>query len=209
MARNKARPGRTVTVFFIGLAVAYGLVALIGTWKPALGLDLEGGTQIVLTAKGNVSKDNLNEAADIIDSRVNGSGVSEATVTTQGGNQIVVQVPGATQDNLVQTVDTSGAAAVPPGRAGAAEHHHDAAAVVGSSTSPGAGVTKPATAEGLVQPRALGQEPPAGAPRQGQGREGRDAAKAKATSSPSSEPQLEPVDGTGQRWQRARPRPAR
>ena len=105
MARNKARPGRTVTVFFIGLAVCYGLVALIGTWKPALGLDLEGGTQIVLTAKGNVSKDNLNEAAGIIDSRVNGSGVSEATVTTQGGNQVVVQVPGATQDNLVQIVE--------------------------------------------------------------------------------------------------------
>ena len=104
MARNKARPGRTVTVFFIGLALAYGLVALIGTWKPALGLDLEGGTQIVLTAKGNVSKDNLNEAADIIDSRVNGSGVTEATVNTQGNNQIVVQVPGATQDNLVETV---------------------------------------------------------------------------------------------------------
>ena len=52
MARNSARPGRTVAVFFIGLAVAYGLVALVGTWKPALGLDLEGGTQITLTANG-------------------------------------------------------------------------------------------------------------------------------------------------------------
>ena len=59
MARTSARPGRTVTVFFIGLAVAYGLVALIGTWKPALGLDLQGGTQITLTAKGSVSKGNL------------------------------------------------------------------------------------------------------------------------------------------------------
>ena len=53
MARKSARPGRTVTVFFLGLAVAYGLVALGGTWKPALGLDLEGGTQITLTAKGS------------------------------------------------------------------------------------------------------------------------------------------------------------
>jgi preprotein translocase subunit SecD len=104
MARNKARPGRTVAVFFIGLAVAYGLVALIGTWQPALGLDLEGGTQIQLTAKGDVTKDNLNEAADIIDARVNGSGVSEAEVTTQGSNMIVVQIPGNTQNSLVQTV---------------------------------------------------------------------------------------------------------
>jgi preprotein translocase subunit SecD len=104
MARNSARPGRTVTVFFIGLAVAYGLVALIGTWKPALGLDLEGGTQIQLTAKGSVTKDNLNEAANIIDERVNGSGVSEAEVTTQGSNMIVVQIPGDSKSNLVQTV---------------------------------------------------------------------------------------------------------
>jgi preprotein translocase subunit SecD len=104
MARTSARPGRTVTVFFVGLAVAFGLVALIGTWKPALGLDLQGGTQITLTAKGNVSRDNLNEAANIIDSRVNGSGVSEATVNTQGSNQIVVQIPGNTSNSLIQTV---------------------------------------------------------------------------------------------------------
>jgi preprotein translocase subunit SecD len=104
MARNSARPVRTVSVFFILLAVAFGLVALIGTWKPALGLDLRGGTQIQLTAKGNVSKDNLNEAANIIDERVNGSGVAEAEVTTQGSNMIVVQIPGNTQNSLVQTV---------------------------------------------------------------------------------------------------------
>src|ERR687888_253853 len=104
MARTSARPGRTVTVFFLGLAIAYGVVALIGTWKPALGLDLEGGTQITLTASGNVAKDQLDEAANIIDQRVNGSGVSEASVNTQGSNQIVVSVPGNTSNSLIQTV---------------------------------------------------------------------------------------------------------
>ncbi len=104
MARSSARPGRTVTVFFLGLAIAYALVALIGTWKPALGLDLEGGTQITLTANGSVDKDKLRQAADIIDERVNGSGVTEAEVTTQGSNEIVVQVPGSAKNNLVQTV---------------------------------------------------------------------------------------------------------
>src|SRR3954447_2344196 len=104
MARNSARPGRTVAMFFIGLAVAYALVALVGTWKPALGLDLEGGTQITLTADGSVTSENLDQAADIINARVNGSGVSEAEVTTQGNDEIVVQIPGSTNDNLVQTV---------------------------------------------------------------------------------------------------------
>src|SRR5919107_1473469 len=104
MARNTTRAGRTVAVFFIGLAVAYGVVALVGTWKPALGLDLEGGTQITLTADGDVTSENLDQAADIINARVNGSGVSEAEVTTQGNNEIVVQVPGSTKSSLVQTV---------------------------------------------------------------------------------------------------------
>jgi preprotein translocase subunit SecD len=104
MARNSARPGRTVTVFFLGLAIAYALVALIGTWKPALGLDLEGGTQITLTTKGAVKSDTLQQAADIIDARVNGSGVSEASVNTQGNNEIVVQVPGNNKNSLVKTV---------------------------------------------------------------------------------------------------------
>jgi preprotein translocase subunit SecD len=142
MARTSARPGRTVTVFFIGLAVAFGLVALIGTWKPALGLDLQGGTQITLTAKGSVSKDNLNEAANIIDSRVNGSGVTEASVTTQGSNQIVVQIPGSTNNSLIQTVVRQAqlrfrlVAQVP-------QTSTPSAPLPSSSASPGSGVTLP------------------------------------------------------------------
>ena len=39
-------PGAPSSVFFLGLAIAFGLVALAGTWKPELGLDLQGGTSI-------------------------------------------------------------------------------------------------------------------------------------------------------------------
>ena len=74
MARKTARPGRTLGVFFLGLAIAFGLVALAGTWKPELGLDLQGGTSIRLTPKGNPSSESLNEARKIVDQRVNGSG---------------------------------------------------------------------------------------------------------------------------------------
>ena len=104
MARKTARPGRTLVVFFLGLAIAYGLVALGGTWKPELGLDLQGGTRITLIAKGNPSADNLKEAAGIIDQRVNGSGVSEAEVTTQSSNHVVVEIPGKSRRDLVDTV---------------------------------------------------------------------------------------------------------
>ncbi|MGZ5404371.1 MAG: protein translocase subunit SecD [Nocardioides sp.] len=104
MAR-RPRPSRTLLGFFIGLAVAYGLVALAGTWTPTLGLDLQGGTRITLIAEGEPSEDNLVEAAQIIDQRVNGSGVSEAEVTTQGDQFVVVEVPGETQRDLVATVE--------------------------------------------------------------------------------------------------------
>ena len=65
MARKTYRPGRTLVTFLVGLAVAYGLVALAGNWKPELGLDLQGGTRITLIAKGNPTADSLEEARGI------------------------------------------------------------------------------------------------------------------------------------------------
>lgn len=104
MARKTARPGRTLVVFFLGLAIAFGLVALGGSWKPELGLDLQGGTSIRLTPKGNPSTESLNEARKIIDQRVNGSGVTEAEVTVQGNRFIVVEIPGQSRRDLLETV---------------------------------------------------------------------------------------------------------
>ena len=105
MAKKQQRPGRTLIVFFVGVAISFGLVALTGTWTPQLGLDLEGGTRITLQAKGNPSQENLDEARDIIDNRVNGSGVAEAAVTTQGGGIISVEIPGDQRRDLIDTVE--------------------------------------------------------------------------------------------------------
>ena len=101
---QRRRPARTLLGFFIGLPVAYGLVALAGTWTPTLGLDLQGGTRITLIAEDSPSEANLTEAAEIIDQRVNGSGVSEAEVTTQGNEFVVVEIPGQSRRDLVDTV---------------------------------------------------------------------------------------------------------
>lgn len=106
MAKNSAQqPVRTLVVFFLAMGVLFGLVALAGAWKPKLGLDLQGGTRITLTAKGDVSQESLDEAANIIDQRVNGSGVSEAEVTTQGQRYINVEIPGKSRRDLVETVE--------------------------------------------------------------------------------------------------------
>ena len=107
MANKTSRPGRTLLIFALCVGVWYGLAALGGTWKPRLGLDLQGGTRITLTAVGqkNPTTTQLNEAADIINNRVNGSGVSESSVTTQGGKNIIVEIPGKNRKDLVAAVE--------------------------------------------------------------------------------------------------------
>lgn len=101
MAARRLRPGRTLVIFFLGVAVLFGLVALAGSWKPQLGLDLQGGTRISLKAaegQESPSEENLEEARRIIEQRVNGGGVTEAEVTTQGGDRVVVEVPGDSEN---------------------------------------------------------------------------------------------------------------
>ena len=113
---NRARPGRTLALFLAAIVALYGLVALIGVtadkgddspWHPKLGLDLEGGTRITFQAKadsGGVTTEKLDQARSIIDQRVNASGVAEAEVTTQGGDQIIVEIPGEKRANIVDEV---------------------------------------------------------------------------------------------------------
>jgi preprotein translocase subunit SecD len=126
VARKAAHPGRRLIIFAVVVAALYGGVALGGVWKPKLGLDLQGGTRITLeastTSGDKVTPQNLEEARGIIDQRVNGSGVAEAEVGTQGGNNIVVEIPGQSRQDLVNTVKQTAqlrfrlVAAVAPGQ---------------------------------------------------------------------------------------------
>ncbi|MGN6783009.1 MAG: protein translocase subunit SecD [Marmoricola sp.] len=104
MAKKPFHAGRTLIVFVLAVAVLYGLAALGGTWAPRLGLDLQGGTRITLIASGTPSATKLKQAANIINQRVNGSGVTEATVSTQGNRNIVVEIPGQNRQDLVDAV---------------------------------------------------------------------------------------------------------
>jgi preprotein translocase subunit SecD len=107
-ATNAPRPWRSLGVLALLLAVMYGTMALLGEWTPRLGLDLRGGTSVTLSATtpdgSDPTPESMRQALDIIRSRVNGSGVAEAEITTQGATNIVVQVPGVGQDELVRLV---------------------------------------------------------------------------------------------------------
>jgi protein-export membrane protein SecD len=66
--------------------------------KTRLGLDLQGGLQVVFTAKTADGKAptsaQLDQAVGILDRRVNGLGVTESQIQRQGSDQISVALPG-------------------------------------------------------------------------------------------------------------------
>lgn len=106
---RRRNPGATLAIFFVIVALMYGIMALAQTWSPRLGLDLRGGTTVTLTAvnkdgSGAVSTDSLEIARNIIQQRVDGLGVGEAQVTTSGDRHIVVAVPNVGGDELVEMV---------------------------------------------------------------------------------------------------------
>jgi preprotein translocase subunit SecD len=105
---NAPRPWRSLGVLGLLLAMMYGTMAMLGEWTSRLGLDLRGGTSVTLSATtpdgSDPTPESMRQALDIIRSRVNGSGVAEAEITTQGATNIVVQVPGVGQDELVRLV---------------------------------------------------------------------------------------------------------
>ncbi|MEU9074805.1 protein translocase subunit SecD [Kitasatospora sp. NPDC048538] len=83
-----------------------------GNTKPRLGIDLAGGTSITLTAKSTdpkaINKSSMDIATGIIERRVNGMGVSEAEVQTQGDDTIIVNIPkGGDRQNAADQVGTT------------------------------------------------------------------------------------------------------
>ncbi|RKN12928.1 protein translocase subunit SecD [Streptomyces radicis] len=106
-----------------------------GHTTPRLGIDLAGGTSITLAAvaeEGNedaINSTNLNTAVSIIERRVNGLGVSEAEVQTQGDRNIIVNIPrGTNEEQAREQVGTTAelgfrpvltmASAAPPAESG-------------------------------------------------------------------------------------------
>lgn len=94
----------TLLVIFVALYTTVAFAGKGSAWlKPKLGLDLQGGAQVILTPKTEAGKaatsDQLSTAVEILRQRVNGAGVSEAEVFTEG-EQIVVQVPGGNREDI-------------------------------------------------------------------------------------------------------------
>ncbi|MFY1671784.1 protein translocase subunit SecD [Plantactinospora sp. WMMB334] len=108
--QGQMRPGRQLAVLGLIFTVLYLLVFFAagakGSWsdrlEPKLGLDLIGGTRMTLEAATEAGEvppaSSLEEARQIIQARVDGRGVAEAEVVTEGNRNIVISVPGQNAD---------------------------------------------------------------------------------------------------------------
>ncbi len=211
MARTYSRPGRSLGVLLGIVAVLYGLIAggalwSNGQWTPKLALDLDGGVEMVLKAvpqagqSGQITATTIEEAVKIIRQRVNGSGVTEAEITTQGTDSIVVTLPGKNIDEATrQSIRKSAAlefrpvlvaqqptvpTPTPTGTpSGSASPSPAASSKASAAASGNPSVTSSANGGGLL---AAGTPTPTGA--------------ASAAASPATSPNPKPTDASDEAW---------
>lgn len=187
------KPGRTLILFLIAMIALVGGMFGAGELTPRLGIDLAGGTTITLKAKSlpgqanAVNETNMNTAVGIIERRVNGLGVQEAEVQTQGSDNIIVNIPKGT--NSQQAREQVGTTAqlyfrpvltLGPGDPSAQQPQPEATPSAGSSESP---KPSPSTSDKPADP------PAAGAPSASETTQGRaltDNLKADATPTPGA-----------------------
>jgi len=105
-----------VVIVLMAAAIAAGIQWSKATATPKLALDLEGGTEIILTpvpeaqTTGQVTSSTISQAIGVIRQRVDASGVSEAQITSQGSGasaKIVVSLPGTPSQDTVNLVTKS------------------------------------------------------------------------------------------------------
>ncbi|WP_406328558.1 protein translocase subunit SecD [Streptomyces sp. NBC_00203] len=192
-ASAQSRPGRSLALILIAIAALTGGMFVSGHPTPRLGIDLAGGTSITLEAKNEpgqpnaINKTNMNTAVDIMNRRVNGLGVSEAEVQTQGDKNIIVNIPkGTNSEQARKQVGTTAKLYFRPvlateasGSAASASPSPSATGSASSSPSSSASTTATdkATSSGSATPSATATS---------QGRAVTDALKADSTPSASS-----------------------
>ncbi|MEU5916681.1 protein translocase subunit SecD [Streptomyces sp. NPDC047141] len=200
-AGGQSRPGRALAIILIAMVALTGGMFWSGHTTPRLGIDLAGGTSITLKAKAEpgqesaVNETNMNTAVGIIERRVNGLGVSEAEVQTQGAENIIVNIPrgtnekqareqvGTTAQLYFRPVLTVAAAAPQPSPSAGSTGSPKPSASASSGTTAGDKSATP-TATGSPQGRALTEALKAPSPTP----TASSSAKPKATGTPQATP---------------------
>ena len=110
---STSRPGRSLTALLLILVALTASIFIQGAGQVRLGLDLRGGTSVVLQPRitagqeGKVTNEAIDQAVSIIRQRVNSLGVAESEVVAQGSGtnrQILISVPGESGERVVELV---------------------------------------------------------------------------------------------------------
>jgi preprotein translocase subunit SecD len=102
----RRRYGLALGAILVLVGGIWGVIAGLG-YRPHLGLDLQGGISVVLTAKGRADPGTIDKAVDIIRSRVDALGVAEPDIARQGNN-VLVQLPGVKeQEKALRIIGTT------------------------------------------------------------------------------------------------------
>lgn len=201
--QKRERPRRTLGFLAVLVIALFGSL-FAGTeltedaaMTPKLALDLEGGTQLILTPKttdgSQVTQEDVQQAISIIRQRVDASGVAEAEITSQGGSNIVVSLPGNPDKETLDLVRRSAQLRFRPVLTVAGPGTIDPAALEESSETPTDGATE--------EPSPAPSEEPATPPTQ----EEIDAAAMKAADTDgdgklSDKPATEPTNSSDLNW---------
>lgn len=100
LARLRQSGLRPLVVLVLVTVGALGGVLGAG-WGPKMGLDLEGGFAVTLQPKDEASEEVLDQAIEVIRSRVDALGVAEPEITRQG-ETIDVSLPGVTDSERAE-----------------------------------------------------------------------------------------------------------
>ncbi|GAA0653363.1 protein translocase subunit SecD [Streptomyces thermocarboxydovorans] len=145
-ASAQSKPWRSLALILIAIVGLTAGMFASGHTTPRLGIDLAGGTSITLRAEPEagqesaINKTNMETAVSIMERRVNGLGVSEAEVQTQGDRNIIVNIPKGT--NSKQAREQVGTTAKLYFRPVIAREAGGAAPTPEASSSPSAGSDK-------------------------------------------------------------------
>ncbi|MEV7137640.1 MULTISPECIES: protein translocase subunit SecD [Streptomyces] len=179
---TQGRPGRTLALILIAIVALTGGMFASGHTTPRLGIDLAGGTSITLQAKNEpgqknaINKTNMDTAVDIMNRRVNGLGVSEAEVQTQGDSNIIVNIPKGTNSEqareqvgttaklyfrpvLVTEVSGADAATPSPSASGSSSASPSASAKESEKATSSSSPSASATSQGRAVTDALKADP--------------------------------------------------
>ncbi|MDY2668152.1 protein translocase subunit SecD [Schaalia hyovaginalis] len=118
MSTRKRRPLRSLVTLFVAIiaavtALVIGNLTQGASYVPSLALDLQGGTQLILTPTSTeaddrqITEEDITQAISIIRNRIDASGVAESEITSMGQDNIVVSIPGTPSQETLDLIRSS------------------------------------------------------------------------------------------------------